>query len=284
MAILSGKRYFAILLFGVALVSSAGGGQADKAEAPAIVDQNKLLETMRQYAEQYVSNLPNFVCMQVTRQFEAGKKPAHWHKGDTLTSKLVFSQGHEERSLELVNDKPMRAVTRRWRAPLTTEGEFGILLANVLGSGSDASFAWNGWETVRGKRLAVFDYSIDKEHSTLRLSLSDLVKGIVPYHGSIYADDATGAVRRITNSAFDIPSELQTKSISTTIDYDDVVISGRNYLLPVQAIVWLTTETGNVRNEIEFTGYRKFETDSVITYGPEHDPPQAQPRNPRDRP
>ncbi len=58
---------------------------------------------------------------------------------------------------------------------------------------------------VRGKHLAIFDYSIDKEHSTLRLSLSDFVAAVVPYHGSIYADPATGAIWRISNSASDLP-------------------------------------------------------------------------------
>ncbi len=274
MAILPGKQYFTVLLLGAAFLSSPAGAQSDSADSPGTIDPNKLLDAMRQYADHYISNLPNFVCMQVTRQFEAGRKPTHWHKGDTLTSKLVFSQGREERTLELVNDKPARAGARRRPGPLTTEGEFGILLANVLGAGSDASLAWNGWDSLHGKRVAVFDYSIDKEHSTLRLSLSDLARGIVPYHGSIYADPATGAIRRITNSAFDIPPELQTRSISTTIEYDDVAIAGKTYILPVQATVWMTTETNNVRNEIEFTGYRKFETDSIITYGPEHDGPK----------
>jgi hypothetical protein len=223
---------------------------------------------MRQYAQQYVSNLPNFMCVQVTHQFEAGKKPARWHKGDTLTSKLVFSNGREERSLELVNDKPVERGSRRWRAPLTTEGEFGILLGTVFGSMPGASFVWSHWEIVRGKHLAVFDYSIDKEHSTLKLSLGDLAAAVIPYHGSIYADASTGKIWRITNSASDLPAQLDTNSISTTVDYDEIPIGGSRYLLPVAAAVYLTTDSRNLRNVIEFTNYRKFEAQSTITYVP----------------
>ena len=233
---------------------------------PNGTEQTRLLEAMQQYAQQYVSNLPNFICLQATRQFEAGRKPNHWHKGDSLTSKLVFNRGHEERTLRLVNDKPVTPGLRPWRTPLTTEGEFGILLGTVFGSTSNTSFVWSHWEVVGVKRLAAFDYSVDGVHSTLKLSLSDLASAIVPYHGTVYADPLTGAIWRISSAATDIPPDVKTRSISTTIDYGEVVIGGMSYLLPVKASVLLVTDHNHVQNEIEFTGYRKFETDSIITY------------------
>src|SRR5260370_11808654 len=112
----------------------------------------------------------------------------------------------------------------QWRTPLVTEGEFGILLNRIFSGESNASFAWSRWESVHGKSLAVFDYSVDQQHSTLSLSLSDLAKAIVPYHGTIYADPSTGAVWRISDTADEIPRQLRTSSISTTIDYDEIAI------------------------------------------------------------
>ncbi|HEY1947113.1 MAG TPA: hypothetical protein VGG97_08915 [Bryobacteraceae bacterium] len=234
---------------------------------PLSVEQQKLLEQIGRYAEDYVSNLPNFICQQVTHQFEAGRKPEHWRKLDTLGAKLVFADGREERTLETINDKPPSA-GRIPRQPLQTEGEFGILLGNVFGVKTNATFMWNGWQTLRGKRVAVFDYLVDNQHSTLRLGLSDFVRAVVPYRGSIYADPDTGAVWRITSVPFDIPSEIQTRSIATVIDYDSVDIGGQMHLLPVEASVTLDTGSHNVRNRIEFREYRKFEAESKITFAP----------------
>jgi hypothetical protein len=235
------------------------------AEPPPVADQQKVLDKMRSYAEQYVTNLPNFLCQQITRQFEAGKKPTHWHRGDTLTSKLVFSQGHEQRSLEMVNDKPSQG-SRFLHRPLITEGEFGVLLGNIFSDKTNAAFSWRGWEMLRDRRVAVFDYDVDQEHSTLRLSLSDLAQATVPYRGSLYADPSTGAVFRIINSPYDIPADVRTRSIATTIDYDPVSIGGRDYLLPVEASVLLDTGSHHVLNRMEFRAYRKFEADSTITF------------------
>lgn len=242
---------------------------ADEPQAPptpSTAEQKKLLASIRQYAERYVDNLPNFICEQVTRQFEAGRKPKHWHRGDTLTAKLVYNEGREERTLEFVNSRPVGTQGHLWRRPLVTEGEFGMLMERVFGSITDTGFSWGGWQPSGNSWLAVFNYEIDKQHSTLSLTLGDLAKAIVPYHGSIYADPSTGAIWRITSNPTDIPPELKTKSIDTVIDYGPVLIAGQRYVLPAKATVVLVTPSNNVRNEIEFTNFRKFETESRITY------------------
>ncbi|MDQ2712957.1 MAG: hypothetical protein M3Y24_12155 [Acidobacteriota bacterium] len=242
-------------------------------ETPSQAEQEQTLLGMRNYAEDYTAKLPNFICEQVTSQFEAGRKPNHWKKGDTLTSKLVFNRGREQRTLELVNNKPAHFNGRPWRTPLTTEGEFGILLANIFDPVTEAKFSWDGWDTVRGHRVAKFNYSVDREHSTLSLSLSDLAKAIVPYHGSVYGDPESGAVWHITSETASIPEQVQTKSIATTIDYDQVTIGSQAYLLPVEANVLMVTDATHVRNEMRFQGYRKFEAESTIKFGGEDENP-----------
>jgi ribosomal protein L39E len=272
-------------LFAAVLGLSSGIAQAQTTEQSSIplgTEQENLLAMMRKYADRYVSNLPNFVCIQTTRQLEAGKHSKHWRKGDVLTSKLTFNEGHEDRTLILVNSKEIRSSLRSWRTPLVTEGEFGLLLSRVLAPESEATFTWSRWETLKGKRLAVFDYDVDKQHSTLRLSLGDLAKAVVPYHGSVWADPGTGAVWRITDTATDIPAILETKEISTTIDYGEILIGDTSYLLPVEAVVSLLLEKRRVRNEMVFDDYRKFEARSAITFGPETQSDSGQEKNERD--
>src|ERR1041385_4137984 len=133
------------------LVALAHGSYAQS--VPDGTEQDRMLALMHEYAAHYVSSLPNFICVQETRQLEAGKKSNRWHKGDTLTSTLAFNKGPEVRTLDLVNGKQIDGGSKRWRTPLVTEGEFGILLGRVLGPKSEAFFTWSRWETVRGNRL-----------------------------------------------------------------------------------------------------------------------------------
>jgi hypothetical protein len=71
----------------------------------------------------------------------------------------------------------------------------------------------------------------------------------------------------------DVPAPLQTKSLTTTIDYGEIDIGGKTYWLPVHATVLVVTNVERVRNEIDFTGYRKFEAESSITYTPDPNSP-----------
>ena len=237
--------------------------------APDLVRQAAIRSAMTGYAEKYVSNLPNFLCELTTEQYESGIKHTHWKRGDTLTAQLTFSNGQEKRLLEAVNNKPAKPGFTRWRRPLITEGEFGAILASALSDYSNATFTWNRWDTLQGRKVAVFDYSIDKEHSLLKLGQSDLGNAIVPYHGTIYADPESGAILRISDQADDIPREIQMSSIETTVEYEPVTIGAAMYFLPSRATVLENARTSLIRNELYFRNYRKFEAESSIKFGTE---------------
>ncbi len=266
MLISSPIRILVVSVTGLTLLCAAAPAQEQLPAVSSEADQQQILSRIRAYAERYVANLPNFVCELETRQLQAGKKAKRWHKGDTLTSRLTFDAGREEHTLEKVNNKPVLSPNRRLFQPLVTEGEFGMLMQGVFAPASEAEFSWAGLQALEGRRVAVFHYAIDQRHSNVSLSLGDSKKDYLPYHGSIYADPETGAIWRITSVPTDFPDELLTKSMSTVIDYDRVDIAGRDYLLPMTAVVALEAPTRNDRNELEFRNYRKFEAKSRITY------------------
>ncbi len=233
--------------------------------APDAAEADRLLSAMRDYSEHYVSALPDFLCVQITEQFQSGKRGENWKQLDSLASKLVFAGGKEHRTLELVNGRKPNP-SHFTRRPLTTNGEFAILIANIFSDTSQASFAWHGWQSIKGQRCAVFHYRIDREHSTMKLGLSDLATAVVPYEGFVFGDPATGSIRRVTNEANDIPVEVRTKSIATTIDYWPVTVGKNVYLLPSDASVEMAIPSGRIRNELHFRDYQKFEAQSTITF------------------
>ncbi len=256
----------------VSLLAGMAGGQNAR---PDHAQQETMLSAMARYAEKYVSNLPNFLCEQTTEQYESGTRHLKWKRGDTLRAQLTFSNGREKRILEAVNNKPPKTSSARWRRPLTTEGEFGSILADVFADYSSAVFNWNRWDTIQGKKVAVFDYSIDKEHSLLKLSQSDLASAIVPYHGSVYADPDSGAILKVSNEANEIPTEIRITSIETTVDYEEETIGTGAYLLPSHATVLDNAQTALIRNELYFGNYRKFEAESSIKFETGAPPDQA---------
>lgn len=249
----------------VAALLIAGEGQ-DTNVRPSAQQQSAMLAAMGRFAEQYVSNLPNFICLQTTEQYQGNKRGEHWRKGDTLAMRLAYSDRKEHRTLEQVNNKPIEGRNRGWRHPMRTEGEFGPLLANVFSDGSDASFDWNRWDTISGRRVAVFDYKIDKEHSQTKLGDTYVHDITVATHGSVYADPTSGGVFKVSSDVTDIPSELQQREAHTTVTYGYVTIGSAKYLLPSETTVIMITKTSSLRNDSTFREYKKFEAESTLKF------------------
>lgn len=255
---------------------------------PHAEEQAALLASAGRYAEKYMNSLPNFICMRVNQQYESNKKGEKWKQGDTLTSRLEWRDGREKRTLQLVNNKPLTEVSHRWHTPLTTEGEFGSMLQGIFADSSNAQFNWDRWEQIQNKRAARFTYTVDKAHSVLKMGDTLVGTFVVPYHGFFSIEEGTGIVLEVNVSADDLPSQLQSREISTTIAYADTSIGTDRYILPTHATVVLHTDRNVIRNEMAFEQYRKFGAESSLSFGSSDDnsapaggPPAAPSQGPR---
>ena len=87
-------------------------------------------------------------------------------------------------------------------------------------------------------------------------------------------DRSTHEALRITMIAADLPAGYPIQAAGTLVDYEYADLSGHNFLLPKRALV-LMQEGGKVRrNQIDFSQYRKFSTDTKISFDPPPQPPR----------
>jgi hypothetical protein len=154
-------------------------------------------------------------------------------------------------------------------------GEFGSLMKGIFDPRSEAEFGWDHWGTLRGKRAAVFNYSIDSGHSSYSIEYNREQRIITAYKGLVYADEETGIISRITFIAVDIPKSFPVNEATEILDYDDVDISGQKYTCPLKADLRMRAGREKTKNEIEFRLYRKFGTESNIVYNAEAPAPLA---------
>jgi hypothetical protein len=74
----------------------------------------------------------------------------------------------------------------------------------------------------------------------------------------------------------EVPKQMQIQGLRITVDYEPAAVGGRDYLLPSAAT--LVTKVGRrreVRNELRFSAYRRFESESKIQYGQAEPHPKA---------
>ncbi|MBS1873135.1 MAG: hypothetical protein JSU00_07960 [Acidobacteria bacterium] len=233
--------------------------------SPTSEEQGKVLQDAREYALNYTSRLPDFICTQVTRRFVDPTGLESWIRQDVITERLSYFDKHEDYKVVLVNSRPVEMAHDKLGGA-TSSGEFGSVMREIFDPTSETRFEWERWGTLRGHRMHVFSYRVEQSRSQYSIYSEEVKQRIIAaYHGLIYVDKETSAVMKITLSADEIPSGFPVREVNLSLDYDHVSISDHEFILPLKAV--LTSRQGAKylnRNEVEFRMYRKFSAESTI--------------------
>ena len=234
---------------------------------PDSIEQAKIIDAAREYALNYTKQLPNFICVQVTRRdFDPTGSGNNWYHSDTITARLSYN-GFENYEVILHNNQPVTNANMRQFGGTISQGEFGSMMKEIFEPESQAQFSWDHWGKLRGRKMYVFGYDIQQEFSKYRVEADDGKFSIVPaYRGLVYIDEDTKMVMKIVMTPYDMPSTFPIHDITNTLDYDFETIGDSQYMLPLKAV--LTSKGGRQmsKNDIEFRLYRKFGTESTIKF------------------
>ena len=227
-----------------------------------------ILDEAREYVLNYTKNLPNFICVQVTRRYiDASGKGTAFHNTDTITAKLTYDGQHEQYDVVLHNNQPLTNVKMEDLGGTTSSGEFGTMMKQIFEPDSRARFAWDHWATLRGRRTYVFAYDIEQAFSKYQIEEKDTKQSIVPaYRGAVYIDRDTKMVTKITLNPYNVPPDFPIQEVHVSLDYDFAKIAGQPYMLPLKAVLTSRADRYATKNEIEFRLYNKFETGSTIKF------------------
>jgi len=232
---------------------------------PSFDEQRKLIDNLRDYSMNYDKSLPDFLCTQVTRRFYDPNGLDYWVSADTITAKLSYFQHKEEKKVLFVNNQ-YKDIDWEKLGGASSTGEFGDMLREIFERDTEASFQWERWGTLRRKRTHVIRYTVQQSHSKWQIVYEKSMTIRPAYTGLIFADASNGKIMRVTLEALDMPSSFPIQMAKNQLDYDYTEISGSTFLLPLRAEVKMREGRLLIRNDIEFRNYRKFGSDTSITF------------------
>lgn len=234
---------------------------------PSLEEQGKIIQETREYARNYIKNLPNFICVQVTRRYvDTSGSGNSWRLDDTITTRLSYNEHHEDYQVVLVNNTPVTNKRMEDLGGTVSTGEFGTMLQQIFDEDSHATFDWDHWGTLRGRPTYVFSYDIERQYSKFHV-IAEKTLDIVPaYRGLIYIDEDTKMVTKLTLVPHDMPADFPIKDVKSQLDYDFVKIGDSEFLLPLKSANTSRQTRYMSKNEIEFRLYRKFGTESTIKF------------------
>ena len=96
------------------------------------MEQEKIIDQAREYALNYTKQLPNFICVQVTRRdFDPTGTGNNWYHSDTITARLSYN-GVENYEVILHNNQPVTNANMRQFGGTTSEGEFASMMDEIF--------------------------------------------------------------------------------------------------------------------------------------------------------
>jgi hypothetical protein len=257
------------------------------APEPSASERTAMIDVMLRYAVEYLASLPNFVCTREARQFRTGihvrphsgltatvgldatphaaDKP--WGAAGSYTAEAAYAGGVDRYKLTLVDGKPTTRSFEQLQQRVSW-GEFAGAVEEVFGSG--ANFEWDRWEVTGGKRSAVFAYHTDATHSHYTICCPP---ALTAHRGFVYADPQSGAVRRIIIYATGLTKNSPMAAVGNVVDYREVAIGDRHYLLPRTSVAYSRAGVVESREDIDYRSYRKFGADATVAF-PAADQPQ----------
>jgi hypothetical protein len=237
------------------------------AAPPAGIDDD-VIGKARAAAFSYSKTLPSYMVKQVTNRYSTVPNPHKayaWQALDVVTADLVYENGGERYTNTMVNGKPTEYVehTGSW-----SEGDFANMLRAVFSPSTHAGFTDEKDVVIRGCRAWRYEYSVAKENSTWTLH-ADGKEVKAAYVGSVWIDKATYRVLRLEMAARGLEKDFSLDTAEASIDYGFVTIAGDEALLPVDSdgLSCTRNSTDCTRERTQYTGYRKFDASSRITFG-----------------
>jgi len=235
---------------------------------PSSVEQETILDQIRENAINYSNNLPNFLCTQVTRRAaDPTGTGEHWRQLDTIQEQLSFFDHREKYVVTMVNGAPVTGRDHEKLGGATSEGEFGSMLYDIFNSATEAEFHWEKWATWRGHRMHVYSFAVTRERSRYDIYHGPSDRHVVSaYKGLIYADATTKNVMRILMECVNLPMDFPIQAVTQELVYEMAKISDQPFLLPEKSELNSRESRYLVKNVISYHLYRKFTTDEKIIY------------------
>jgi hypothetical protein len=244
--------------------------------APDSIEQKRILAEITENARNYSKNLPNFICLQVTRRYGDNSGLENFRLIDTIAERLTYFEQKEDYKVVSVNGVPVTgAVKHEQLNGATSSGEFGTMLKEIFSPETGTEFSWERWATLRGRRMYVFNFHVTQANSKYTIYADSVKRTVIAgYHGLIYADRETGMVMRIKMECEGLPVDFPVQSVDLDMNYDLGKISGVEFLLPLKSEIHSREGKFLVKNEVEFRLYNRFGADTNIQFG---DVPDALP-------
>lgn len=196
---------------------------------PTTENWAQFLESIRNRVLRYAHTLPDFVCNQGTRSYQAFGRRGWTQRGIFEVEVAYFDQLPHYRQIS--------------QNPLFRDvGEFGPVLTGLFVPQSQATFKLQGLEKKHGRNTARVSFQVPRESSQRPIQVKD--EGMVPfgYRGRFWVDLDTHLVVRLESKSTEMPRKAPITDEELVLRYKEVMLADKLVWLPAELHVIIKTD------------------------------------------
>ncbi len=196
---------------------------------PTAENWPRFLESVRDRVLRYAHSLPDFVCNQGTRSYQAFGRRG-WTQREIFEVEVAYFD-------QLPHYKQVS------HHPLFREvGEFGPVLTGLFTPRSKATFKLQGLEKKHGRNTAKVSFQVPRETSQRAMNVED--EGMVPfgYRGRFWVDLDTQLVVRLESRSTDMHRKAPITDEQLVLRYKEVMLADKLVWLPAELHVIVKTD------------------------------------------
>lgn len=197
--------------------------------APTAENWPRFLESVRNRVLRYAHTLPDFVCNQGTRSYQAFGRRGWTQREIYEVEVSYFDQSPHYKQIS--------------QYPLFRDvGEFGPVLTGIFTPQSQATFKLQGLEKKHGRNTARVSFQVPRETSLRPIQVKD--EGMVPfgYRGRFWVDLDTHRVVRLESRSTDMPRKAPITDEELVLRYKEVMLADKLVWLPAELHVIVKTD------------------------------------------
>ena len=239
-------------------------------ESSPVQHHSEIIERTRRMVRDYIDELPNFICTRTTRTSWELPRTARKVAPKTVVVEGRFVDGRESYSVVSVNGIPWDDPTDSRQVRI--RGGLGDKLRRWFRPQAKTQFKRSRDVTVNGRQAYAFrvvnSRPVDRIGMGFNPDGSRRLEVHVGVRGWIYIEKTSGNVlRMVAEEMLGIPAKHPVRQFSFRIDYDYVPIGDSVHLMPVERLnMWHMRSGWVIQDVIDYTGHRKFDVESSLTF------------------
>ena len=228
-------------------------------------DADSEIERIRAKVNEVVAGIPNYTCVENVERSRRHGRAGRFGNADRVRIEVAEAGGKELFAPLGAKHFDNNGLPPAGSAGVVSNGEFVQYLRAIFDN-TATQFQNHGKEDLEGAPCLRYDYIVPQGASDFRISRLGK-SSFVSFHGSVWVDAESLDLTRIEVVADQIPAELGVVTATTDIVYAPFRIGENRFLLPqTSALVTVTNEAYDFRNDTEFTHCRQYAGTSSISF------------------